>query len=84
MFCSFLALVLMKELQKHLENKGYEFEWSDVIRDLDRLEEVEIEQDGKRFLLRTEALGVCGKVFQTAGVALPQTVRQLSQEASHG
>jgi len=83
-FCSFLALVLMKELQKHLENKGYEFEWSDVIRDLDRLEEVEIEQDGKRFLLRTEALGVCGKVFQTAGVALPQTVRQLSQEASHG
>jgi hypothetical protein len=83
-FCSFLALALMKELQDRLESKGCHLEWSDVIHDLDRMEEVEVEQDGKRFLLRSEAIGVCGKVFQAAGVAMPQTVRQISLEPQNG
>ena len=47
-----------------------------MICDLDRLQMVEVEQDGKRFLLRTEVQGTCGKVFQTVGVALPPTVQQ--------
>lgn len=81
-FCSFLALVLMKELQDRLQAKGHDLEWSDVIRDLDRLQEVEIEQDGKRFLLRSQAKGTCGKVFQAAGVALPPTLRQIDPEES--
>ena len=76
-FCKFLAIVLMKELQNRLETMGHHFEWNDVIRDLDQLEEVEVEQDGKRFLLRSEMRGCCGKVFQAAGVAIPPTVRQL-------
>lgn len=76
-FCSFLALVLMKELQDRLEAKGYSLEWADVIRDLNRLEEIEIEQDGKRFVLRTHTSGTCGKVFQAAGVGLPPTLRQI-------
>jgi hypothetical protein len=80
-FCSFLALVLRQELQSRLEGRGLEFEWADVISDLDRLQEVEVEQDGKRFLLRSEAPGCCGAVFQAAGVALPPTVRQVSPEA---
>jgi len=75
-FCSFLSFVLMKELQTRAERNGDAFEWADVIRDLNRLQETEIEQDGKRFLLRTEAVGSCGKVFQAAGVAMPATVRQ--------
>ncbi|HKN45624.1 MAG TPA: IS1634 family transposase, partial [Propionibacteriaceae bacterium] len=77
-FCSFLALVLRQELQARLEERGHDLEWADVIQDLDRLQAVEVEQDGKRFLLRSEAQGPCGKVFQTAGVALPPTVRQVS------
>jgi len=76
-FCSFLSFVLMKELHNRVEQKGYQLEWADVIRDLSRLQEVEIEQDGKRFLLRSEATGTCGKVFQSVGVALPPTVRQV-------
>jgi hypothetical protein len=28
-----------------------------------------VEQDGKKFLLRSEVQGSCGKVFQAAGVA---------------
>jgi transposase len=82
-FCSFLALILMKELEDRLESKGYRLEWKDVIRDLDQLEEVTIEQDKKRFLLRTQCKGVCGKVFQAAGVALPPTMRQVNQEGMH-
>jgi Transposase DDE domain len=88
-FCSFLAPVLRQELQSRLAGRGLEFEWADVISDLDRLQEVEVEQDGKRFLLRSEAPGCCGAVFQAAGVALPPTVRQVSPEvpgpdAAHG
>jgi transposase len=83
-FCSFLALALMKELEDRLEAKGYHLEWKDVIRDLDRLEEVEIKQDGKRFLLRSQTIGVCGKVFQAVGVSLPPTLRQIELEATNG
>jgi hypothetical protein len=77
-FCSFLALVLRQELQARLDERGHEFEWADVIQDLDRLQQVEVEQDGKRFRLRSEIQGTCGKVFQTVGVALPPTVQQVS------
>jgi DDE family transposase len=80
-FCSFLALVLRQELQARLEGRGHEFEWADVIQDVDRLQSVEVEQDGKRFLLRSEAQGTCGKVFQAVGVALPPTVQQVPPAA---
>jgi|HubBroStandDraft_3_1064219.scaffolds.fasta_scaffold21207_3 hypothetical protein len=83
-FCSFLALVLRQELQARLEKRGHELEWADVIQDLDRLQVVKVEQDGKRFLLRTEAQGTCGKVFQAVGVALPPTVQQVSPTTPGG
>ena len=76
-FCSFLGLILRQELQARLDARGHEFEWADVIGDLDRLQLVEVEQDGKRFLLRSEVQGTCGKVFQTVGVALPPTVQHI-------
>src|SRR3954453_15458059 len=87
-FCSFLALVLRQELQARLEERGHELEWADVIQDLDRLQMVEVEQDGKRFLLRSEVQGSCGKVFQAVGVAVPPTVQQVSpttpgEDAAH-
>ena len=76
-FCSFLALILRQELQARLDARGHKFEWADVIGDLDRLQLVEVEQDGKRFLLRSEVQGTCGKMFQTVGVALPPTVQHI-------
>ncbi len=76
-FCSFLALVLRQELEARLAADSHEFEWADVIQDLDRLQVVEVEQDGKRFLLRSEVQGTCGAVFRAAGVAVPPTVRQV-------
>ena len=83
-FCSFLALVLRQELQSRLEARGEDVEWADVIRDVDELQVVEVEQDGKRFLLRSETKGTCGKAFQAAGVALPPTVRQVAPPEESG
>jgi hypothetical protein len=76
-FCSFLALVLRKALQDCLAAMGEQLEWADVIRDLETLEEVEVVQQNKCFLLRNEVQGTCGKVFQSVGVKLPQTVSQV-------
>ncbi len=83
-FCSFLALVLRQELEARLARDGQHFEWADVIQDLDRLQMVEVEQDGKRFLLRSELQGTCGTVFRAAGVAVPPTVQQAAPESDPG
>jgi transposase len=74
-FCSFLALVLRKELQDRVERQGWSLEWADIIRDLDRLQEVEMSIQGKSYVVRTETKGTAGKVFQACGVALPPTLR---------
>ena len=36
-FCSFLALLLRKELEDRLARKEWKLEWADMIRDLDNL-----------------------------------------------
>lgn len=77
-FCSFLALRLRAELQNRLAARGESFEWAAIVRDLDRLEEIEIARQGARFVLRSDTQGCAGKVFQTVGVALPPTLRQVS------
>ena len=83
-FCSFLALMLRQELQARLAERGHTLEWADVIGDLDRLQMVDVEQDGKRFQLRSEVQGTCGKVFQAVGVALPPTIQQASPTTPKG
>lgn len=77
-FCSFLALVLRKELDRRLEKAGHDFEWADIKQDLKALQEVTLEDNGKRLAIRSECQGVCGKVFQAVGVALPLTIREVS------
>jgi Transposase DDE domain len=76
-FCSFLALILRKELDERLAAAGLDPEWGDVVRDLDRVEEVTVNQQAKRFLLRSDAPGCAASVFGAVGVALPPLVRQL-------
>jgi hypothetical protein len=77
-FCSFLALLLRYELQARLAARGGVPEWADVLADLERLQYVEVEQEGKRFRLRTQLQGTCGRVFRAVGVAVPPTVEQLA------
>ena len=74
-FCSFLALLLRKELQDRLARKKWKLEWADVIRDLDHLIEMRIAINDKSFAFRGQSSGVAGKVFQACGVALPPVLR---------
>ena len=53
-FCTFLALVLRKELMDRLAARHLAMpEWQQVVDDLADLSEIEVEQDGRRALLRT-------------------------------
>jgi hypothetical protein len=76
-FCSFLALVLRKELDRYIHEAGHSFEWADIKQDLKALQETMIEDNGKTLAIRSECLGTCGKVFKAVGVALPPTIREL-------
>jgi hypothetical protein len=70
----------MRELQERMDARGHQAaEWADVLRDLDSLSRTEVAStNGKRFQIRSEAKGWCGKVFQAVGVALPPTLREVS------
>jgi hypothetical protein len=74
-FCSFLALVLQKELADRCAQHGFALAWDRLLRDLDRLQEATIEKDGKRITTRTPVSGQVGRVFQAAGIALPPNLR---------
>jgi len=76
-FCSFLALVIRKELDRRLEKAGHCFEWADIKQDLKALQEITIEDRGKTLAIRSECLGTCGKIFQAVGVAIPSTIREV-------
>ncbi|MDP2954763.1 MAG: transposase, partial [Chloroflexota bacterium] len=74
-FCSFLALVLMDELQRRLAARGWKLEWENIRQDLEVLDEVEVRVGDQRYLLRTDLRGVTGKVLQGVGVAIPPPAR---------
>jgi len=74
-FCSFLALVLQKELFERCRAASFTPEWDDVLRDLDRLQDVVLAKDGQEITLRTPATGTVGPLFRATGVALPPNVR---------
>ncbi len=74
-FCSFLAILLRRELERRLDKRGFDLEWNDILNDIAAVEEVETEISGKRIIFRSELKGCAGKVFQAAGVAIPPPVR---------
>ena len=74
-FCSFLALVLVDELQRRLSAKGWKLEWDIIRQDLEALAQVEVREGEQWYLLRTTLQGAAGKVLQAAGVAVPPPVR---------
>ena len=76
-FCSFLALVLKKELDRRLDVVDHCFEWADIKQDLKSLQEVLIDDNGKSLAIRTQCHRTCGKVFQAVGVAIPPTIREI-------
>jgi len=79
-FCSFLALVLLKDLDAKLEARGWTVEWERLKRDLDDLQRFTIETRGKRFHVRTAPKGDAGKALQAAGVGLGPVLRPCEDE----
>jgi len=51
-FCSFLALLLRKELEDRFVRKEWKLEWADVIRDLGNIVEMEVAISGKGYVFR--------------------------------
>lgn len=74
-FCSFLALVLKKDLADHCATKDFKPEWGQALHDLDRLEEITVADEGQELVLRTDATGCTPALFQSVGVALPPRLR---------
>ena len=80
-FCSFLALVLHKELFRRLEEAGHCFEWASIKQDLKALQEAVIEDNGRFLAILSQSSGVCCKVFQAVGIAIPPTIREIKKPA---
>jgi Transposase DDE domain len=78
-FCSFLALVLKAELEARIAALGQKGSWPAIIADIDALTQTELEQDGKRFMLRSTPGIAAGLALRAAGVALPPTVQAIAQ-----
>jgi len=74
-FCSFLALVLKKALEDRIAALGRTGSWPEIIADLDSLTETAIEQDNKRFLVRSAPRPAASLALRATGVALPPTVQ---------
>jgi hypothetical protein len=75
-----LALVLLKELQAGLEQRGWSCEWDRLKADLDSLQEVTVPATGRPFVIRTQTHGAAGQALQAAGVALVPVVRPLVEK----
>jgi transposase len=80
-FCSFLALTLMKELEDRLAERGYKFEWADVLQDLQAVRLLTLRTAAATCQLRTMPAGVAGKVLQAVGVALGPAVQFLDERS---
>jgi len=77
-FCTFLALVLRKELMDRLAARHRALpEWQHVVDDLIDLSEIEVEQDGRRALLRTAPGPTIDPLCRAAGVSLPPVFQEL-------
>lgn len=73
-FCSFLALILRKDLHDRCHAAGFRPEWLDVLFDLNRLQEARLEHADKAYVVRTDATGVAPQLFKAVGLALPPRV----------
>jgi hypothetical protein len=65
-FCTFLALMLQKEVVDLFQSHDLVVEWADLLRNLDRLQQATIDKAGKRITTRTAVAGQVGRVFQAS------------------
>src|SRR5208283_4129286 len=75
-FCSFLALAMQKYLDDLSIEAGVTPEWKELLRDLDRLQQLRLQYRGADWLVRTDAAPTITALFRQAHVALPPRARQ--------
>ena len=80
-FCTFLALVLRKELFDRLAARHSRLEWQRIVDDLADLSEIEIEQDGRRALLRTAPGPTIDPICRAIGLTLPPVFQEVPPAA---
>ncbi len=81
-FCSFLALVLQDELLRRCRAGGFKPEWSDMLRDLDRLQQGKVEQGGKTWTIRTEVGTAAATSLRLCGIAVPPRIQGIPPPAT--
>jgi transposase len=75
-FCSFLALAMQKHLDDILCEADVTPEWKELLRDLDRLQNVGLEHRGTDWVVRTDATRNVAALFRHAHIGLPPRARQ--------
>ncbi len=76
-FCTFLALVLRKELTDRLAARRSKLEWQRIIDDLADLSEIEVEQDGRRARLRTAPGATIDPICRAIEITLPPVFQEM-------
>jgi transposase len=77
-FCSFLAVLLRKELYDRLAARRHgDLEWQHIVDDLDELSEIDVEQDGRRARLRTAPGPTIDPICRALGITLPQVFQEI-------
>ena len=76
-FCTFLALVLRKELIDRLAARRSRLEWQRVIDELADLSEIDVEQDGRRARLRTAPGPTIDPICRAIGISLPPVFQEV-------
>jgi len=77
-FCSFLALVLQRELEERIAAMRGAAAWPDILADLASLTTTQIEQEGKRFKVRSAPRPAAMVALRAAGIAPPPTVQDMA------
>ena len=75
------GVVLKKQLEDRLAaaGDGARASWPAVMANLDSLTATEVEQNGKRFLLRSAPRPAASLALAALGVAMKSTLRQLTK-----
>jgi transposase len=83
-FCTFLALVLRNELLERLAaGGGAVLEWQCIIDDLLDLSAVEVDQDGRRALLRTAPRPSIDPICRALGITLPPVFQEVPTDKAN-
>ena len=69
--------MLKQELESRMERTDLEWEWKEVIRGLDALQQVEANFQGRRFLFRSQLTAQASQAVRATGVAIPPTLREI-------